>query len=115
MLHIKYRPRRIKDLLLSARLHETMRALVTDIAIPHLLVSGASGCGKHSLVGAFFMERVHTDVHHTKCDEYSFKIRSKSFVFEVMRNRSVTIVNCKNLLGQDKSLLQKLIFKSIKY
>lgn len=52
----RYRPKKIKDVVLPEKLKENFQTFVNDKNIPNLLLSGRSGCGKTSIARAMLEE-----------------------------------------------------------
>lgn len=52
----KYRPKKVKDVVLPEKLKETFQKFIDDKNIPNLLLSGRSGCGKTTIARALLEE-----------------------------------------------------------
>ena len=52
----KYRPRKVKDAILPARLKESFQEMIDNKVVPNLILAGPPGCGKTTVARAMLEE-----------------------------------------------------------
>ena len=104
----KYRPNHIKDFLFNKDILKQLVHIASHEDIPHIMIAGAPGGGKKTLVN-FFLEALYdSDVNNLSKMKYHINGSSTKKEIEIMQSNYHIIIEPTNT-NHDKYILQEII------